>query len=201
MSETDFYHRADGGKYFDGEDYKGDGILLNAMIFGAIGMLAGQKFYAKWRPYANTAELTGASIRQGAYCAYRWKVWFATAVWTVVSIPVWMILGSGVLDLFYPGDPDYTWEGQDRLALEGFTKMFLLGHLSLAWLLLALQLVIGLFAVGVTYNLNVRESLFQERWFFRAMRPLERITPKVHWSLLHCLVVVPLVMMITFYNH
>ena len=201
MNEPDLIHRQGGdGRYFHGENYEGDGVLANALIFGTVGMLAGQKFYARWRPYADTPELLGASMRHGAIMAIRWKVWFATVLWTLISIPVWMFVGSGILDQMY-GNPDYTWEGQSELMVRGFTNMFLLGHLGVAWLLLIAQLVIGLFTVGVTYNRNVQESMFQERWFFRAMAPLERITPKVHWALLHSLVVLPLAVMITFYNH
>ena len=201
MSDPDFYHRQGGdGRYFHGENYEGVGTAVNAAVFGTVGAVAGKKFYDRHRNHADTPELLGASVNQGVYMAFRWKVWVATALMTVLSVPMWAIIGSGFFDLLY-GNPDYTWEGQSRLMTEGFTKMFLGGSLGTAWALLALQMVLGLFAVGVTYNRNVRESLFQERWFFRAMRPIERITPNVHWALLHCLTVLPLTVMISIYNH
>lgn len=188
------------GRYFHGEDYKGDGVRLNAAIFGSIGALAGWKFYERWKsPYVTTAELLGASIRHGALMAIRWKAWFATCLWWLITTPVWLVLASGILDTAFDDDPT-NWAYQYPPTDVNITGSWFHGFLPMVWGLFALHIVIGFFAIGVTYNRHIRESEFKQRWFFRQMAPLEPLVERIDWKILTSLVVVPVALAIVSYN-
>lgn len=197
--DLDPYHRADGGKYFDGDNYQGTGTAFNAAVFGAAGAVAGKRFYDKNRPYADTPELLGASIRFGAIAAIRWKVWFVTVLWWLASIPVWLFLSTPIPESYLSGITDYEAPGGPRA--HSFTGEWLHGVTALPLMLLVLQVFLGFFAIGVTYNQIIRESLSKQgRWFYRAMLPFDRIAGRVPWWVLHSLVVVPFAILIISYN-
>jgi hypothetical protein len=214
--QDDFIHRQGGdGRYFHGEDYKGDGRRLNALVFGGIGALAGYKFYQRWRPVASSnAELLGASIRHGALMAIRWKAWFVTTLWWLVTTPLWVVLASGILDRVldeHPTDYDYGWNRNNMTPDEyrywiehlkdvSVTGTWFHGSLALVWGIFALHIVIGFFAVGANYVRHIHESEFQERWFFRIMTPFESLVAKLDWKILSSLVVVPVALAIISYN-
>lgn len=203
------------GRYFHGEDYKGDGIVLNALVFGGIGTLAGKHFYDRWKSVASSqAELVGASMRHGALMAIRWKAWFVTCLWWILTTPLWIVLSTGALDTILddrpselqfklakmyssPGDYQY-W--LDNLTDINVTGSWFHGSLPLVWAIFAVHIVVGFLAIGVTYNRAIRESEFKQRWFYRAMAPAERLVPNVGWMILHSLVVVPIVLAIVSYN-
>ena len=187
------------GEYFHGEDYEGSGRRLNAMVFGSIGALAGYKFYERWKPFASTAAVSGAALRHGAYMAIRWKAWFVTTLWWVITTPLWIVLSTGILDTAFDEHPD-GWVNQVAPRDWDVTGAWFHGSLALVWAILALHIVIGFFAIGVTYNRAVRESEFRQRWFFRQMARFEPMADKVNWKILHSLVVVPVALAIISYN-
>jgi hypothetical protein len=188
------------GRYFHGEDYEGMGRRFNVAVFGSIGALAGWKFYERWKsPYTSAAELLGASMRHGAIMAIRWKAWTVTAVWWLITTPVWIVLASGILDTALDEHSD-GWATTVPPKDIDVTGPWFHGSLALVWAILALHVVIGFFAIGVTYNRHIRESEFKQRWFFRMMAPLEPLVERIDWKILTSLVVVPVALAIVSYN-
>lgn len=203
------------GRYFHGEDYKGDGVFLNAVIFGGIGALAGYRFYERWKAVAaSEAEILGASMRHGALMAIRWKAWFVTTIWWVVTTPLWIVLSTGILDTVLDEHPDaltmrlskqFASPGDYQIWLHNLrdinvTGSWFHGVLPLVWAITALHIVVGFLAIGATYNKHITESEFKQRWFFRQMRWLDPMVAKIDWKILQSLVVVPIVLAIASYN-
>jgi hypothetical protein len=219
---TPFTPRQGGdGQYFHGDDYEGDGRRLNALVFGGIGAAAGYKFYERFKRYGSQAEVLGASLRHGAIMAIRWKAWFVTALWWLITTPVWMSFASGGFDQTiaklnprpteleltmarnmapHPDDYEYWLEHTAGFYPNTILNSVFHGSKALVWSIFALHIVIGFLAVGVTYNKHIRASGFKQRWFFRAMAPVERLVSGVDWKILNSLVVVPVALAIIAYN-
>jgi hypothetical protein len=195
--EDDFVHRANGEPYFG--DYDGMGRRMNALVFGSIGALAGYKFYERWKPYASTAAVSGAALRHGAYMAIRWKAWTVTALWWILTTPIWAVLASGILDTALDQDPT-NWNFDYPPRDVNITEPWFQGSLALVWAIFALHIIIGFFAVGATYTRAIRESDFQRRRFYIWMWPFELLVRRVDWKILHSLVVLPVALAIISYN-
>jgi hypothetical protein len=186
--------------YFDPNDLSQKFHAGNAIIFGGLGALAGRNLYRQGAPMAVAAL-------HGVYCAMRWRIW-AVTVMLWVSFGIWMALDSTmVVDkwLFYEPpsfDNGYVGFWDYGSANNIFRSMIMLRPFDLTTprLLWCLNMVIGLFSVGLTYNRCVQECFFKRRMLYKVLAPIEWATHWIPWWVLHSLAVVAPLMPIILYN-
>jgi hypothetical protein len=168
------------------DEYRQHKTEANALVYGTIGYLAGRNFYRRYQGRVIPAALLGASIRHGALCAIRWKIWaFTVLTWTFLTL---------FLTACAVGWIDMTLEDL-RLGRNVSMIEYWFGTITNARLTLLLHLILGVFSVGTTYVQCVRLSGFKRRRFYWVMWPFEAVVRRIPWFLLHTLVVIPFIIM------